>query len=225
MGYQIKYFILLTILVTSHWGEACIGLARTVALDNSPYFFDQFHIAGWSFRMPMALGQQDVTFTCERVGDQIQWNYQATNDGATDVDDSVARTALPNGSQLYDNAEVPRVTIIGPSANGPNGATMDFRSSNSGNYFTLTCNRLDRQVGEDGRQSPPMAQMTVDFKNAQGEVIAQVGATQRTDVRSLGGGSDPDARVDMAQLTPGQVNFPGCGGGPIESGQGQGVRN
>ncbi len=205
----MKCFLLILISVFfSLPSLACISLPRTVALQNSPFFFDQFNISGYDFQVNSALGQQTARFTCKQENGRHQWYLSASDDGATAEPDAIEEFAVPMVNSagttfmLNDPDEVPQVTLVGPFVSGADEATLDFRSATSGNYMTLRCENNPSGT----------SQMVMEMKDAAGNVIATVGAAHNGLTRSVSLQREADATVDMANLSPQSVSIPGCGG-------------
>ncbi len=210
----------------------CISLPRTVALENSPYFFKSFKIHGYFFEFQMSEGQQNVRFSCEKNEAGVhQWFVEADDDLSTTAPDSFPKTHMPETTSgadgqlslnmVTDSSEVPVVTSIGPFVSKTDAATVNFNHPTSPIKMSLRC--LENSKDSLGVGSKVMV---VEFKDQSGNIIASVGAQQATGVRGITP-SAADAVIDMANLSPSHLNIPGCGGNdrqPSRSGSGQKVK-
>ncbi len=218
---KIINLLLLVVIIHFNWQAlACISFPRTVQLQNSPYFFDRFSIHGNFLEFQMSGGQQNVRLMCNKNDSGInQWFVEADDDLSTPQPDAFPQTQMDQTTTgadgqiltnyITDSSEVPVITRIGPFVSGADAATLNFNNPNSPNTMSLRCiHNSANSMGVGSRV------MIVEFKDPQGNIIATVGAEQATGVRGISP-NGADAVIDMAHLTPSQINIPGCGGGSL----------
>lgn len=216
----MKRVLLILILGYSTSSWACLTLPRTVALQNSPFFFDYFKISGYSFTIPFSGGNQEVRFTCDANEAGIsQLFIDATDDQSTAEADSMPRTALDSvvtedGVEKFnvitDTAEVPQRTEMSAIQNEQGYSSIDITSTDSQNKLRVTC-----------RNNNGIQQFEAAFLDNTGQPVFTVAAAHNGATRGLNVGpqSAPDATVDMNNLSSGEAQFAGCGGATLPIGR------
>lgn len=190
---------LLFLLILPTLSLACLTLPRTINLENSPFFFDSFKIAGYGFSFMSADGEQRATLSCDNRDGVNTWQISMTA-GQDPGEEAMKDFLIPNNFALVDTDEVPQKTRIEGFINGPSGAVASIRSFESDKYFILTC------VRDPSRST---ASMVVELRNRSG-TLGRMEAVVRTNVRGLSAGG-ADETIDFASGNMANLNIGGCG--------------
>lgn len=188
------------IVIFPSFSFGCLTLARTINLQNSPFFFDSFGIAGHSFSFTSADGEQKIQFGCENDSGNNKWKYSMSA-GNDPGEDEVRNADLPEGAALNDTDEVPLSTRIGPFSNGAQGATFQVTSKKTDKYLAVTC------VDEPNRMGHK--RIVVELKDGSG-TLGRMEAVMQKGLRGFGNRGESET-IDFSSGNMANLNIGGCG--------------